>query len=203
MQATPPPRGVDPRLVPPVIITAGALGKLTIDKLSNEQKAELQAAGHTLPSMPPDVRRVPEGVPADTTRVPRNINEAKNIEDLKYENKSAEMLSRASYKVEQNPTLTKDDLLQKPSLRSTANPDYRIEGEIFDCLSPTSNRALNIYTKIADKVSGGQTTRIVLNLERSNVSLEELEQTLRETPMKDLKEIIITKNQEALKFFPF
>ena len=196
---SPPPRGVDPRVVPPIIITAGALGKLTLDKLSNEQKAELQAAGHTLPSMPPDSARIAGG--KSTPINPKQ--DAQTTRSYQRENESAQILAKAGFKVEQNPSITAQDRIDNAWLSDRANPDYKIEGKIFDCLSPSSNRAFNFRDKIVEKVNGGQTRRIVLNIEDSAVSQEELKQVLLDNPIKDLEEVLVIKGGHITYFYPF
>ena len=58
------------------------------------------------------------------------------------------MCIRDSYDIEQNPTVPGDK-----------NPDYRIEGQIFDNYAPSSGNARNIATNISDdKVTSGQAT---------------------------------------------
>ncbi|WP_222426549.1 hypothetical protein [Amycolatopsis rhizosphaerae] len=72
---------------------------------------------------------------------------------LQRENESATTLSRAGYDVEQNPTIPGDK-----------NPDYRVNGKIFDCYAPTTSNVRNIASRMEEKVVDGQTDRIVLNL---------------------------------------
>jgi hypothetical protein len=50
---------------------------------------------------------------------------------------------------------------------------------------------------------GGQTTRVVLNLTDSAVSIEELKSVLKANPIKGLHEIIIVKGNQVIPFFPF
>ena len=48
--------------------------------------------------------------------------------------KAADAIAYHSYSVQNNPTLTEQDYLSGISRR--ANPDYRIEGIVFDCYTP-------------------------------------------------------------------
>jgi len=78
------------------------------------------------------------------------------------ENDSAVLLARAGYRVE-----------QKPVVPGRKEPDYRIEGRIFDNYAPSTSRARNIrrierveiWDLIRkDKVVAEQASRIILNL---------------------------------------
>lgn len=48
---------------------------------------------------------------------------------LEMENKAAETIAKNGYDIEQNPIVN----------NSSRNPDYKIEGKIFDCYSPDTN----------------------------------------------------------------
>jgi hypothetical protein len=111
---------------------------------------------------------------------------------VELENGAADRLANAGYKVEQNPKVP-----------GPKNPDYRIEGEIFDCYAPQSSNARNIVDGINKKVGEGQADRIVLNLEDSGVSRHELREALSQYGDKDLKEIIlIDQNGNISRFYP-
>ncbi|MEV0193388.1 hypothetical protein AB0I39_33265 [Kitasatospora purpeofusca] len=81
---------------------------------------------------------------------------AENRLALQHENESAEILAKQGHHVEQNP-----------SVPGPKNPDCRIEGEIFDCVSPGSRSARNVGSRIEEKILQGRTSRIVLNLAAS------------------------------------
>jgi hypothetical protein len=59
-----------------------------------------------------------------------------NRQALERENDSARVLARQGYDVEQNPEVPGDK-----------NPDYRIEGEIFDNVAQTTPRARNVHRR--------------------------------------------------------
>jgi len=133
-----------------------------------------------------------EGKPTGT----RTSNEA-NAKSLtkrsvELENNAADTLANSGYRVEQNPKVAGDK-----------KPDYRIEGEIFDCYAPNSSNPRNIVNQINRKVGDGQADRIVLNLEDSGVTRPQLREALSQYGSKDLKEIIIVdKNGNIVRFFP-
>lgn len=130
----------------------------------------------------------PSGTP---TRIDPNERDPNNIRALTRENESAVTLANTGYKVEQNP-----------NVEGLKNPDYKIEGKIADCYAPSTPNARNIASYIQDKVEADQADRIILNLDDSNVKLNDLKQQLTNYPVSGLKEIIVLKNGEVTPFFP-
>lgn len=144
---------------------------------------------HTQPSGDPDPNAEPDGRP---TRV-REQDDAETQRGHQRENESAATLARQGYDIEQNPTVP-----------GNKNPDYRIEGQIFDNYAPSGGNARNIATNIDDdKVTSGQADRIVLNLADSAVDLNAMRTQLRDWPINGLKEIIVIDKQgNVLHFYP-
>lgn len=143
---------------------------------------------HTEPSGKPDPNAEPEGHP---TRI-RDQDDAETKRSLQRENESATTLAKAGYKVEQNPDVPGDK-----------NPDYKIEGEVFDNYAPKTANARNIASEIQGKIDKEQTERVVLNLADSNVDPEKLRAQLRDWPIEGLKEIkVIDKNGNVVNFYP-
>lgn len=62
------------------------------------------------------------------------IKEPKLTRDLRRQYEAAEAVAYNGYKVENNPKLSKLDT--DSGLRPNADPDYRIEGLVFDCYNP-------------------------------------------------------------------
>ena len=81
------------------------------------------------------------------------------------ENEATETIARNGYSIEQNPIVE----------GTTRNPDYSIEGEIFDCYSPAKNTKIrNIASTIEEKViEKGQANRVVLNLDDWNGNIND------------------------------
>ncbi len=143
---------------------------------------------HTPPSREPDPDATPDGHP---TRI-RDNEAPENKRALQRENESATTLAQAGYRVEQNPSVPGDK-----------NPDYRIEGRIFDNVAPNTDRPRNVADRILRKVEEGQTERVVVNLADSNVSVDALRAQLRDWPIERLKEaIVIDKNGNVLHIYP-
>jgi hypothetical protein len=112
---------------------------------------------------------------------------------IRRENEAADILANEGYKVEQNPKVP-----------GGKNPDYLIEGKVFDCYAPQSDNARSILSHIAnDKIGKKQTERIVVNLEGSRVQRHMLRKALNDNPIDGLKEIIlIDKNKNVVRFYP-
>ena len=107
-------------------------------------------------------------------------NDADTIRSLTRENESADTLAKGGYDVEQNPTVP-----------GAKNPDYKVEGNIFDNVAPVTSKPRNIWDRMREKVDDGQTDRIVLNLDDSAVDRAALEKQLSDWPIPGLKEIIV------------
>jgi hypothetical protein len=103
-------------------------------------------------------------------------------------------LARKGYNTEQ---------LRESGKAGGKQPDYRIEGRIFDHFAPTSPKARNISATLEQKINTGQADRFVLNLDDSAVSLDDLRKQFTDYPPAGLKEIIIVKGGQVIPFFPF
>ncbi len=112
-----------------------------------------------------------------------------NIRSLNRENESAQILSQSGFYVEQNP-----------SVAGNKNPDYRINGEIFDNYAPKSNSVRNIYSEVKTKIDKGQTSNVVINMSDTKVSIPELQKQLTQWPIMGLdKVIVIDKTGNAIR----
>jgi uncharacterized protein YukE len=152
----------------------------------------LRRSGHgdgglTSPSRPPDPGGKPKG-----TRTDAHPTRTKD-RPLRRENESADTLAENGYDVEQNPG-------PKPNGK---NPDYKVEGEYFDCYAPGSNNLDQIRKGMKRKVEEDQANRIVLNLDDCPRSPDELAALLRRRPIENLEQILVVKDGQVVPFFPF
>lgn len=146
------------------------------------------ADSRTQPSKEPDPNASPRG---RTTRIGED-NDEDTKRSLQRENESAETMAKAGYDVEQNP-----------SVPGSKNPDYRIEGKIFDNYAPKTGNARNIASWIGEKVSSGQADRIVLNTSDSPVDLGKMSAQLHDWPISGLKEVtVIDKAGNIIHLYP-
>ena len=168
----------------------GLTGKLgeaieAIKKLLSRLRG--RGKGLTTPSGKPDPGRKPGGRRTDAHPT-RTKDRA-----LRRENESADTLAQHGYDVEQNP----------PPKPNGKNPDYKIEGEYFDNYAPETDNLDNIRTKLSKKVADDQADRLVLNMDDSSASLEDIADMLRRKPIGDLKQMLVVKDGKVIPFFPF
>lgn len=143
----------------------------------------------TVPSNEPDPNAEPSG---RTTKINPNEKDPANRLALQRENESAQTLAKQGYDVEQNPRVP-----------GNKNPDYRIEGKVFDNVAPTSDRARNIASRIEEKTEENQASRIVVNLSDTTVDAGQLSAQLHDWPIDGLQEVIaIDKDGNVLHIYP-
>jgi len=121
-----------------------------------------------------------------------------NKRSLQRENESADRLVENGYNVEQNPLIKTTD-----NIREGAQPDYRINGEIFDNYAPNNKADVEqIRNQISRKVKRKQTYRIILNLNDSDVVITDIKTMLRiRKPVQNLQQLIILKNRKFIEIF--
>lgn len=132
------------------------------------------------------------------TTVKENDVNQESIRGIIRENESAEILANSGYNIHQNPQLRS---LNAPN----KNPDYLIEGRVFDNYAPSSGDVSHIMGTISNKVSSGQAPRIVLNLADvpANVNRHNLREFINANPISGLQEIIvIDRNRNVIRFYP-
>jgi hypothetical protein len=140
---------------------------------------------HTRPSGQPDPNATPGGTPTKLE------GSAEARENLRIENDSATTLARAGYKIDQN---TGD-----VGANGRSKPDYKMEGQLWDCYAPRDNRE-TIRRELRKKVKD-QSPNIVINMEKSSWTVEDMKAVL--PTVKGLKEVkIIDQNGNIIDAFP-
>jgi hypothetical protein len=146
--------------------------------------------GLVVPSGPPDPNATAGGTPTKIN--PKDDDATKR--SLNRENESAQILAKNGFQVDQNP----------PKLPNGAKPDFKIEGEYFDCYSPSSNNERMITDTIDAKVPK-QADRLVFNLADSPMSPEEMRDVVKrkqdDEPVKNgsLKQVIAIKKDGTVE----
>ena len=116
------------------------------------------------------------------TRTPiSSADDAATIRSLTRENESATTLANNGYRVQQNP----------PSLPNGKNPDYIVNGQIFDNYAPSTGNVRNAARVIEVKVAVGQADHVVVNLTDSLITPSALKDQLTNYPIPGLKQVII------------
>jgi hypothetical protein len=163
-------------LIVPRLVEFIELVKGTVQDLRKLLKRETGSDWPTSPSGQAHPENKPHGRPETWNE--RDQDSTKRGRRL--ENEAATTLAQAGYEVE-----------QQPSVPGRKNPDYKIEGKVFDCTSPTAPSVRNIWSRIkVEKVNEGQANRIIINIDApdAQVSVDELRKQFQEHPMPGLKE---------------
>ncbi|MFE1572853.1 CdiA C-terminal domain-containing protein [Comamonas odontotermitis] len=71
------------------------------------------------------------------------------------------------------------------------NPDYIINGQVFDNYAPSTSNVRNAADVIGGKVASGQADNVVVNLADSSITPDALRQQLTNYPIPSLKQVII------------
>ncbi|MFI1201659.1 putative T7SS-secreted protein [Streptomyces sp. NPDC020883] len=144
--------------------------------------------GHTLPQRDPDPNATARGKPET---ISKNADPT-TVRALTRQNEAADKLAQHGYDVEHSPEVP-----------GSKNPDYKINGKVFDCYSPSSGSARNIAGEIQGKIDKEQTERVVLNLTDSPVDVSKMNAQLHDWPNPGLKEVIaIDKDGNVLHLYP-
>ncbi|WP_336781343.1 WXG100 family type VII secretion target [Paenibacillus illinoisensis] len=142
----------------------------------------------------------PEAVPSGTrTKIPSNADKATK-QSLELENDAADQLARSGYNIEQNPRVRESD-----GIDSNRDPDFRIEGKIFDCYAPTENKGVRgIWSEVQEKVVIKQQTKnVVINLTQWSGDDAQLLKQFKEWEIQGLEEVIaIKKDGKIISVFP-
>lgn len=143
----------------------------------------------TTPSHTPDPTRRPTGVPEG---IPRSAD-AETIRGITRQNEAADTLAQAGYEVEHRPRIAGSD----------KQPDYRIEGKVFDCTAPARDTsARSVWTTVKHKVKSEQAPRAVLHLDDSGLTIDQLRTQFRDWPISGLEEVLVVRGGEVIPLFP-
>jgi hypothetical protein len=162
-----------------------------VQKLRKLIKGESGADWPTEPSGEAHPENTPRGRPETwTDRDDEATQRARRLE-----NEAAATLAQAGYDVEQNP-----------SVPGTKNPDYKIEGKVFDCVAPTSANPYSIWSNVKkNKIDKGQTERVVINIDApdAQVDVNALRKQFQDHPMPGLKEVkVIGAGGAVIDIYP-
>ncbi|HHP3996790.1 TPA: VENN motif pre-toxin domain-containing protein, partial [Yersinia enterocolitica] len=154
----------------------GAAGVIGVGKTAVEATAARAVAANAAKNAGKGTTGSLSGQP---TKLPPNAS-VENIRSLQRENEGAAILSQNGYHVEQNPVTA-----------GVKNPDYKINGEVFDNIAPKTNSVRNIYDRALEKVNSGQTNNVVINLADTKASISDLQKQFSDWPIKGLDKVIV------------
>jgi len=117
----------------------------------------------------------------------------------------SELLAGAGFRVEQQPTRTHiltPEMQSQLQLNPKKNPDYLIEGRVFDNYAPSEIKtSKGIHRVISEKVGEGQAHRIVVNLADATITRKQVVDSLKADPIENLKEVIVIEKDGIIKHF--
>jgi hypothetical protein len=121
-------------------------------------------------------------VPSTTLTGPRAPvlpkDDAETRRGAERENESADILWLNNHNVE-----------QKPRVPGPKNPDYRIDGELFDNYAPITGSVRNVWGTVAKKISDQQADSVVINLRDSSIMFAELDAQFRNFSIPGLNKL--------------
>jgi hypothetical protein len=130
-----------------------------------------------------------EARPGEPTPINSNDDDATR-RAIQRENESAQILVSRGFDVVQNPVVS-----------GPMNPDYLINGEVYDHYAPSTDSPLNIWSEVQGKVERGQTNNVVISLRDSDVQEEALRRQFEEWPIEGLREVIIIRRDGTVGRF--
>lgn len=139
---------------------------------------------------------------------PKHIEPHEDAEvrrSLEMENSGAVVLADRGYQIQQNPTkaeVARARLDAGDVGDPNKDPDYLLEGRVFDCYAPVkpTKAARGIWTQAKNKVDEGQTQRVVVNLEDWRGDMSALRKQFADWPIQGLKEVkAITREGDVVQ----
>jgi hypothetical protein len=108
------------------------------------------------------------------------LDDAETIRGRTRENESAAILAENGY-----------DVVQNPAVSGSKNPDYLLNGDIFDNYAPSTGNVRNIADVISGKVADEQADNVVVNLADSPATPAALQSQMDNYPIPGLKHVIV------------
>jgi hypothetical protein len=148
----------------------------------NAAEAVINGRKFTEPTLP--TGRTPKGNPEP------EVGDAETIRSIKRQNQAANTFADQGYDLEMLPYKNGGNGY---GVKSTSNPDYLINGEVFDCYAPITTNLRTIWDTVVGKTAN-QARRVVLNLDDYTGSLDDLIKQFNDWPIADLDELLALKN---------
>jgi hypothetical protein len=133
---------------------------------------------------------LPDGHPTGIGR----DEDARVRRSLERENDVAVLLADRGFRVKQNPTPSEVEQARQATGDTgnpESNPDYLVEGRVFDCYAPDATKApRGIWSEVHNKVVlKRQTQRVVVDLQGWRGDMAALRQQFGDWPIERLKEV--------------
>jgi hypothetical protein len=131
-------------------------------------------------------RAVPEGEPEIAPRASADVQES-----LDYQERTALALARAGYRVR-----------RLPNTGHGVNPDFEVEGQIFDCYTPNRGTTAESAVTRVRKKSKLQSSRFVINLDRGGLDSGEVRARLLASRPSRVREVLVVENDTVSRVWP-
>lgn len=84
------------------------------------------------------------------------------------------------------------------------NPDYLLEGRVFDCYSPNPATSVrNVWSQVRKKGRSGQTERVVVDLKEWNGDMSAMRKQFEDWTLPRIKEVkLITPDDQIIQIVP-
>ncbi|MFT3688276.1 hypothetical protein [Paenirhodobacter sp.] len=122
-----------------------------------------------------------EARPGEPTPIGPRDDEATR-RSIQRENESAQLLAGSGF-----------DVLQNPVVAGPKNPDYLINGEVYDHYAPSTENVRRIWERVKEEVEDGQASNIVIGLQDSGANEETLRRQFADWPIEGLGEVLIVR----------
>jgi hypothetical protein len=155
----------------------------------------------------PPWSRQPTGVRNGTPTGPRTRIgpkvDASTRRALELENECADTVAGRGYRIHQNPTPQEASdarVRTGDSGNPDKDPDYLVEGHVFDCYSPSAHTSVrNVWSQVREKVDDDQTQRVVVNLKDWKGDMTALRRQFDDWPIAGLKELVAVKSDGTIQ----
>lgn len=156
----------------------------TVSPSDREEPSDL-----TFPSGTLDPSAVPDGATETNPRASRPT-----LDGLQGQENAAKVLAERGYQVRRLP---------QNQTAGGKNPDFDVEGRIFDCYTPDTRTPLrSMRSRMRNKAKKGQAERFVVNLDRSGYSAEDLRDFLNQHPSSSVREVLVVKDGDVSRVWP-
>ncbi|WP_442756924.1 hypothetical protein ACNHKD_17160 [Methylocystis sp. JAN1] len=93
-----------------------------------------------------------------------------------------------------------EQLAQRSNAQGVKQPDFRIDGEVFDTFAPASSRTRNIWSYAKKKIYEGQADNILINLMDTPVTIDQILAQFRAFPIPGLKRFWVIDQHGKLHY---
>ncbi|OPX41865.1 hypothetical protein CLHUN_42640 [Ruminiclostridium hungatei] len=123
--------------------------------------------------------------------------DAEMIRSITRQNEAADFLANEGYNIEMLPYKTNGNGY---GVKPSSNPDYLIDGQVFDCYSPKTINLRTIWDTVVGKTEN-QARRVILNLDDYTGSLDDLAKQFNDWPIDGLDELLVIKDGKIARLF--